>query len=109
MSILHEIEARVIRGHLVEIPIRDLRSLGGTYRRWLYVSSTVNEEINRRFNEPAFRRLSAQFQNFIRGAHVPVAINADHKGAEWARLQLPSDEVWEHRVRYVSPELRIMG
>ena len=46
---------------------------------------------------------------FIDGETVPVALEQDHKKAEWARLDPPGWEVWEMRVRFVKPELRVLG
>jgi hypothetical protein len=110
MSILDEIKEHVDRNNLYEIIRRDLRASGNDeYRRWIYLSSAINQEITNRFDEPSFRRLSVQFQNFIIGHTVPVALVPDHKKAQWARLDPASHEVWETRVRHVSPELRVLG
>jgi len=86
MSNRDEIEKLVVQGRLCEITQRDLRAGDRGYRRWIYVSSELNEEITARFDEPAFRRLSAQLQNFILGGTVPVALVPNHKKAQWARL-----------------------
>jgi hypothetical protein len=110
MSIIDQIKERIAEGHLVEIDWRDLRSPDqNRYRRWIYVSSAIHREMNQRSAQQAFRVLSAQFQSFLSGANIPVALEANHKHAEWARLQKPGDEVWESRIRYTSPELRILG
>lgn len=110
MSIHDEIKGHVERGNLVEIARRDLRAMDDLeYRRWLFVSSAVNQEIAGRFNEPAFRRLSAQFQTFIMGQTIPIALVPNHKRADWARLEPANHEVWETRVRHTRPELRVLG
>jgi hypothetical protein len=110
MSILNELKEQIRRGNLFEIIRRDLRASDDReYRRWIYVSSAINQEISNRFNEPAFRKLSALFQAFIMGATIPIALIPDHKNAEWARLRPAGYEVWETRIRRTSPELRVLG
>jgi len=110
MTILDEIKEHVIRKRLFEIAQRDLRSIGVTdYRRWIYVSTIINQEIHNRFDELVFRFLTVQFQDFIMGRTVPVALSPDHKKARWARLDPAGHEVWETRVRSVPPELRVLG
>lgn len=95
---------------LFEVVRRDLRlAESEAYRREIYASASVNQEITNRFNEPVFRRLSAQLQDFIMGRTIPIALTPDRKKARWARLDSPVDEVWEHRVRRVPPELRLLG
>jgi hypothetical protein len=110
MSNLDDIKEHVRQNRLFEIVRRDLRATNDReYRRWIYVSLAISQEIANRFAERAFRLLSAQFQNFIIGRTVPVALEPDHKKAEWARLKPGNHEVWETRVRNVSPELRVFG
>jgi hypothetical protein len=109
MSILDEIRLHVLNGNLTEIGRRDLRATGLGYSRRVYVSREINQECLTRYNEPSFRKLSAQLQAFIGGLTIPVALEVDHKKAEWARLEKPGDEVWETRVRDVTPELRVLG
>ena len=87
MSNLDEIRVHVDSGNLHEISPRDLRDIRRVgYRRSIFVSSDIAQEMTHRMNEPAFRRLSAQFQTFIMGPTIPVALTPDHKLAEWARL-----------------------
>jgi len=110
MSNLDEIKELVRRNRLFDITSRDLRATADReYRRWIYVSEDISKEIATRHNEAAFRRLSAQFQSFIIGGTVPVALIHDHKNAEWARLDPSGHEVWESRIRHQTPELRVLG
>lgn len=107
MSILDEIRLQVENGNLFEIKQRSLRLRD--YRRTIYVSSEVEQERLRRIDELCFRQWSVQSQTFIDGETIPVALEPDHKKAEWARLDPPGWEVWEMRVRFVKPELRVLG
>ena len=110
MSILDEIREHVERGNLFEVAHRDLRASSELdYRRWIFVSPEIEKERVARVNEFTFRKLSAQFQNFMMGRTIPVALEHDHKHAEWARLDPAGCEVWETRVRHVQPELRALG
>lgn len=110
MSILDEIRVHVQSSNLFETAHRDIRASAALdYRRWVYVSPEIEKERTARKNESAFRKLSAQFQNFMMGRTIPVALVHDHKQAEWARLDPPGCEVWETRVRHVKPELRVLG
>jgi hypothetical protein len=108
MSILDEIRKRVESNDLFEVIQRSLRP-EGDYRRWVYVSKEVEQERIKRANEDSFRQLSDQFRTFTTGLTIPVALQHDHKRAEWARLDPPGWEVWETRVRFVTPELRVFG
>ena len=108
MASLDEIADQVKSGTLIEVPLRRLRI--PDYRRYIYVSPEIDKELRDRSDEPCFRKLSAQFQNFITGQDVPVIITPPpHKKAEWARLQPPGDEIWESRVLAVTPQLRVVG
>jgi hypothetical protein len=110
MSILDEIREHVQKGNLFEVAHRDLRASSALgYRRRIFVSSEIEKAINGRKNESAFRKLSAQFQNFMLGRTIPIALEHDHKHAEWARLDPAGCEVWETRVRHEQPELRVLG
>jgi hypothetical protein len=110
MSILDEIGTHVQKGNLFEVAQRDLRASSPLdYRRWIFVSPEIEKEMVARSNESAFRQLSAQFQNFMMGRTIPLALEQDHKHAEWARLDPAGWEVWETRVRHVKPELRVSG
>ena len=109
MSILDEIKKALARCDLYEIGFRDLRAPDARYRRWIYISPDIYREMRRRSSERSFRKLSAQFQNFLMGRTVPIALELDHKQAQWARLDPQSDEVWECRVRQTDPELRVVG
>jgi hypothetical protein len=107
MSILDEIRIQVEKGNLFEVKQRDLRP--SNYRRSIYVSSEMERERTHRIDELSFRQWSAQAQAFINGATIPVALQRPHKKAEWARLDPAGWEVWEMRVRFVEPELRVLG
>jgi hypothetical protein len=110
MSNIDEIKDRVAQGRLFEIKQRDLRADNSReYRRWIYVSPELYREIFNRRDETAFRMLSAQFQNFILGKTIPVALVSDHKDAQWARLGPAGHEVWESRVRDKRHYLTVLG
>jgi hypothetical protein len=111
MTSRDEIKGLVAAGKLAEIVMRDLRAADNTqrYRRWIYVTSDMEKELFNRRDESAFRRLSAQFQKFILGQNIPMALVADHKQAEWARLGPAGHEVWECRVRDGKDYLSVLG
>ncbi|MGH8337190.1 MAG: hypothetical protein ACRETL_10320, partial [Gammaproteobacteria bacterium] len=82
MSIQEEIEHHVTRGALVEIGRRDLRARADAgYRRRVYVSASLNQEMVNRRDEPSFRRLSVILQNFTIGMTIPVALEQPHRQA----------------------------
>ena len=111
MSNLDEIKELVEQGTLIEFERRELTNIGNydTYRRFIYLGHDLNNETSIRSNERTFRRLSALWQNFTSGRTIPVALERDHRSAQWARLDPAHQEVWETRVRHESPELRILG
>ncbi len=110
MSIWDVITKHVEGQRLFEILPRDLRAIENTnYRRWVYVSADINQELTAGFHKPLVRRLRASFENFILGRTVAVALTQNHKSAGLARLDPPNHEVWEFRVRDAWPELRTLG
>jgi hypothetical protein len=110
MSILDEIREHVEGNSLFEIFPRDLRAVAGLeYRRWVYVSTAINGELSSRFQELLIRRLRVNFENFILGRTIAVALSPDHKTAGLARLDPSNHEVWEVRIQDANPELRVLG
>ena len=49
------------------------------------------------------------FERFVLGKMVVVALFRDHKDCRFARLDKPQDEVWEVRIVDSDPQLRIFG
>jgi hypothetical protein len=110
LSILDEIAIHVQRRSLVQFFASDLRAANqSAYQRSVFVSVEISQERERRRNERSFRLLAVRLEAFVLGRTIPVALEQDHKAAEWARLAPAGWEVWEIRARHVNPELRVLG
>jgi len=111
MSILDEIGVRCNEGRLFLVePRDDLRAhlVPMSERRTLYVSSEIQEFLDS--DHPLAGNTQADFNDFILGRHFRLALELDHEDCLMARLDKPSDEVWEIRIYdYDTPQLRFFG
>jgi hypothetical protein len=76
-------------------------------RRMVYVSPAVFEFL--KSDRHLAAESEADFADVILGERFDVALELDHQYCLMARLDPPSDEVWEVRIYDTRPQLRFFG
>jgi hypothetical protein len=110
MSILDEIKTRCNVGDLFIVePSKDIRAhrVAASERRTLYVSHEIHQFLES--DRPLAGETQNDFNDFILNQEFDVALHLDHQFCFMARLDAPSQEVWEIRVYDTEPQLRFFG
>lgn len=110
MSILDEINGRVREGLLFQVqPSNEIRAsrVPLPKRRTLYVTPEIRAFV--RSARPLAAETEADFDDIVLGERFDVALQSNHQFCRMARLDQPTDEVWEIRIYDTVPQLRFFG
>lgn len=110
MSIHAELALHEAAGRLVRV----CHALGATEQRALYLSPTVAAWIDGPWSSREWEKrggqLGADLDHFVAGDLITASLTAaDATTAYMARLDPPSDAVWEIRSRDPKPGIRVLG
>ena len=80
---------------------------GAPTPRSMFISAEIHQFLES--DHPLAGAARADLERFILGKRIVVALYRDHKDCLMARLDSPSDGVWELRILDSDPQLRIFG
>src|SRR5208283_2179556 len=100
MSILDEIQSRCDeaspRLYPLEVSAQDPAMAGAPTPRSMFISAEIHQFLES--DHPLAGAARADLERFILGKRIVVALYRDHKDCLMARLDSPSDGVWELRI-----------